>query len=246
MRRTRWQLVLQKPKTPLTENQLAGEIIVADNGSTDGSYDIAKRLGARVIHVTERGYGNTLMQGIAAARGELIIMGDADDSYDFREIPNFVVKLRQGFDIVQGCRLRSGGGTIIPGAMPFLHRIWGNPNVFLPCPALVQITASRRLLRNARLPKGLLQSPRSTLRGNGIRHRDDHQGEPAQQTDQRDSDYASSRRQKKITRRTYARFATVGVPFVFFWFTARAGYFCCPECFWFASVRWVTPSHYLV
>jgi glycosyltransferase involved in cell wall biosynthesis len=67
------------------------------------------------------------MGGIAAARGKFIIMGDADDSYDFRHIPRFVEKLRQGIDLVQGCRLPSGGGTVLPGAMPFLHRWWGNP-----------------------------------------------------------------------------------------------------------------------
>jgi glycosyltransferase involved in cell wall biosynthesis len=118
---------IHKARGVLTDCQIDGEIIVADNGSTDGSDNIAEQLGARVIHVKERGYGNALIHGIAAARGEFIIMGDADDSYDFREIPNFVAKLRQGFDIVQGCRLSSGGGTIAPGAMPFLHRVWGNP-----------------------------------------------------------------------------------------------------------------------
>jgi glycosyltransferase involved in cell wall biosynthesis len=80
-----------------------------------------------VVHVKERGYGNALIHGISAARGEYIVMGDADDSYDFREIPNFVRKLREGFDLVQGCRLPTGGGTILSGAMPFLHRFWGNP-----------------------------------------------------------------------------------------------------------------------
>ena len=118
---------IKKSRDTLSEHHIDSEIIVADNGSSDGSNDIAKQLGARVVHVKERGYGNALIQGISAAHGEFIIMGDADDSYDFREIPNFVVKLRQGFDLVQGCRLPSGGGTILPGAMPFLHRVWGNP-----------------------------------------------------------------------------------------------------------------------
>ncbi len=118
---------IEKALTALHEQQIDGEVIVADNGSTDGSQDIAKALGARVIQVEARGYGNALMQGISAAHGEFVIMGDADDSYDFRELPRFVVKLRQGFDLVQGCRLPSGGGTIVPGAMPFLHRVWGNP-----------------------------------------------------------------------------------------------------------------------
>src|SRR5438270_661888 len=73
------------------------------------------------------GYGNALMGGIAAARGRYVIMGDADDSYDFREVPQFVERLRAGNDLVQGCRLPSGGGTVRPGAMPFLHRRIGNP-----------------------------------------------------------------------------------------------------------------------
>jgi glycosyltransferase involved in cell wall biosynthesis len=116
-----------KAERALNEQKIAGEIIVADNGSTDGSQAIATKLGARLINVRERGYGSALMGGILAARGKYIIMGDADDSYDFLETPKFVEKLREGFDIVQGCRLASGGGTVRPGAMPFLHRAWGNP-----------------------------------------------------------------------------------------------------------------------
>jgi glycosyltransferase involved in cell wall biosynthesis len=118
---------IEKAARALNEHKLAGEIIVADNGSTDGSQSIATRLGARLIHVTEKGYGNALMGGIAAARGKFIIMGDADDSYDFFEIPKFVAKLREGYDLVMGCRLPSGGGKVLPGAMPALHRLWGNP-----------------------------------------------------------------------------------------------------------------------
>ncbi len=104
-----------------------GEVIVADNGSTDGSQELARAAGARVVVAAERGYGAALLAGIAAARGTYVIMGDADDSYDFREIPRFVAKLREGYELVQGCRLPSGGGIIKPGAMPFLHRWWGNP-----------------------------------------------------------------------------------------------------------------------
>ena len=118
---------LEKAQRALCEHKIAGEIIVADNGSTDGSQAIATRMGARLVHVESKGYGTALMGGIAAARGKFVIMGDADDSYDFLEIPRFVGKLRAGFDLVQGCRLPSGGGTVLPGAMPPLHRWWGNP-----------------------------------------------------------------------------------------------------------------------
>jgi glycosyltransferase involved in cell wall biosynthesis len=106
---------------------IRGEVVVADNGSTDGSREIARGAGARVAEVRERGYGNALMGGITAARGRYVVMGDADDSYDFGQIPRFVERLREGNDLVQGCRLEAGGGKVMPGAMPVLHRWWGNP-----------------------------------------------------------------------------------------------------------------------
>ncbi|MFQ5526412.1 MAG: glycosyltransferase family 2 protein [Thermoanaerobaculia bacterium] len=118
---------IRKAQRAMSEHGIGGEVIVADNGSTDGSRAIAEELGARVVPVGERGYGSALMGGIAAARGQFVIMGDADDSYDFTEVPRFVEKLREGYDIVQGCRLPGGGGRVMPGAMPLLHRIWGNP-----------------------------------------------------------------------------------------------------------------------
>ena len=118
---------IEQAQRALKEHGMTGEIIVADNGSVDGSQDIARRLGARVVEVQPRGYGNALRGGISAARGTFVIMGDADESYDFRELPKFVQKLRDGYDLAQGCRLPAGGGTIRPGAMPRLHRWWGNP-----------------------------------------------------------------------------------------------------------------------
>jgi hypothetical protein len=108
----------------LRESGISGEVVVADNGSTDGSQQLATDAGARVVPVSEKGYGNALMGGIVAARGEYVIMGDADDSYDFTNLMPFVEKLRAGADLVMGNRFKGG---IEPGAMPKLHRYLGNP-----------------------------------------------------------------------------------------------------------------------
>jgi hypothetical protein len=116
-----------KARAALREASMAGEVVVADNGSTDGSRALAEAAGARVVPVAARGYGSALMGGIAAARGRYVVMGDADDSYDFGEVPKFVARLREGCELVQGCRLPSGGGTVLPGAMPPSHRWLGNP-----------------------------------------------------------------------------------------------------------------------
>ena len=115
---------IKKAQEAFREGSISGEIIVADNGSTDGSQEISSRLGARVIPVKERGYGAALMGGIAAASGKYVIMGDADDSYDFGHIPRFLDELRAGDDLVMGNRFRGG---ILPGAMPPLHKYLGNP-----------------------------------------------------------------------------------------------------------------------
>lgn len=120
-------ICIKKALMGIERARIPGEVIVADNGSTDESVAIAGRCGARVVHVSEKGYGNALMSGIESALGRYVIMGDADDSYDFLELPGFVEKLDAGADLVQGCRLPRGGGSIRPGAMPFLHRWWGNP-----------------------------------------------------------------------------------------------------------------------
>jgi glycosyltransferase involved in cell wall biosynthesis len=115
---------IRKAQRFLLDHEIAGEIIVADNGSTDGSQVIATQMGARVISVEAKGYGNALMGGIAAARAKYVIMGDADDSYDFADLGLFVEKLREGYDLVMGNRFKGG---IKPGAMPALHRYLGNP-----------------------------------------------------------------------------------------------------------------------
>jgi hypothetical protein len=108
----------------LDDSGVSGEVVVADNGSTDGSQRLAEDAGARVVPVSEKGYGNALMGGILAARGEYVIMGDADDSYDFSNLMPFVTELRGGADLVMGNRFKGG---IAPGAMPPLHRYLGNP-----------------------------------------------------------------------------------------------------------------------
>jgi glycosyltransferase involved in cell wall biosynthesis len=115
---------IQKAGSFLKKSSIQGEIILADNGSTDGSQEIARALGARVIHIAEKGYGNALMGGIDAAQGLYIIMGDADESYDFSALDEFVYKLREGYDLVMGNRFEGG---IKPGAMPIHHRYIGNP-----------------------------------------------------------------------------------------------------------------------
>src|SRR5258705_3417510 len=117
---------VDKAMKAFREAGLPGEVVVADNGSTDGSIEIAEERGARVIRVAERGYGAALRAGIAGARGPYIVMGDADDSYDFTDVPRFVEKLREGHDIVLGNRFRGG---IKPGAMPPLHKYFGNPGL---------------------------------------------------------------------------------------------------------------------
>lgn len=118
------EVCIQKAKTFLETSGVAGEILIADNGSTDGSIEIAKRCGARVEHVSEKGYGAALIGGCKAAKGKYVIMGDADDSYDFLNLMPFVEKLREGYALVMGNRFRGG---IAKGAMPPLHRYIGNP-----------------------------------------------------------------------------------------------------------------------
>ena len=108
-------ICIKKAKSFLTDNNIDGEILIADNGSTDGSQDIARELGARVVDIPEKGYGAALIGGCNAALGKYVIMGDSDDSYDFLNLMPFVEKLREGYDLVMGNRFKGG---IEPGAMP--------------------------------------------------------------------------------------------------------------------------------
>lgn len=115
---------VEKAAATIARLGIRGEVVVVDNGSTDGSREIATAAGARVVPCPTRGYGNALRFGFAAARGRFLIMGDADDSYDFTDLERFIVRLRNGADLVMGNRLK---GTILPGAMPWHHRWIGNP-----------------------------------------------------------------------------------------------------------------------
>jgi glycosyltransferase involved in cell wall biosynthesis len=132
---------IEKAKLGIERSGVRGEIIIADNGSADESVAITEKSGARVVQVSEKGYGKALRGGIQAAAGKWILMGDADDSYDFSDITGFVEKFEEGFELVMGCRLPVGGGTISPGAMPWKNRWIGNPilsfigRLFFKCPA---------------------------------------------------------------------------------------------------------------
>ena len=132
---------IKKAQIGIQKAGVRGEILIADNGSADGSQAIGETLGAHVVAVKEKGYGNAVIGGTRAALGQWIIMGDADDSYDFSEADRFVKKFQEGFELIMGCRLPIGGGKILPGAMPWKNRWLGNPvlsfigRLFFKCPA---------------------------------------------------------------------------------------------------------------
>jgi hypothetical protein len=143
-----------RAREALTRNAIPGEVIVADNDSDDGSRELAEAAGARVVHEPRRGYGSAYLAGFAAARGEFIVMGDADLTYDFDEIPRFVAALQDGADLVIGDRMKN----IHPGAMPWLHRYVGNPLLsgFLNVLFRTGVTDAHcgmRALRTATLPQ---------------------------------------------------------------------------------------------
>ena len=117
-------ICIQKAFRGFQDLGVEGEVVVADNGSTDRSVEIARELGARVVHERRKGYGSALLRGISESKGEIIVMADADDSYDWSAIGSFVRKIREGYDLVMGNRFKGG---IQPGAMPPLHRYLGNP-----------------------------------------------------------------------------------------------------------------------
>ena len=118
------EVCINKAIKCMKENSIKGEVLIADNGSTDGSIEIAKKCGARVANIPRKGYGSALIGGTKEAKGKYCIMGDADDSYDFSNLMPYVEKLRQGYDLVMGNRFKGG---IEKGAMPFLHKYLGTP-----------------------------------------------------------------------------------------------------------------------
>jgi glycosyltransferase involved in cell wall biosynthesis len=132
---------IEKAKLGIQRAGVRGEILIADNGSTDGSQAITEKSGVRLVPVPAKGYGSALIGGVRAAAGKWIIMGDADDSYDFSDLTGFVKKFQAGYELIMGCRLPVGGGTIMPGAMPWKNRWIGNPilsfigRLFFKCPA---------------------------------------------------------------------------------------------------------------
>jgi glycosyltransferase involved in cell wall biosynthesis len=115
---------IEKARACMRSLGIEGEVLVADNGSTDRSVDIALQLGARVVHESTKGYGAALMAGIEAAHGDIVVMADADDSYDWLDMGRFIAKMGEGYDLVMGNRFKGG---IAPDAMPRLHRFVGNP-----------------------------------------------------------------------------------------------------------------------
>jgi hypothetical protein len=120
------ELCIRKALDAFAKSGIHGEVVVADNGSTDGSIEIAEKAGARVVRVRKGGYGSALQGGIARSKGKFIVMGDADDSYDFSAVPEFVKKWHEGYDVVMGNRFQ---GEIKPGAMPWSHKYIGNPGL---------------------------------------------------------------------------------------------------------------------
>ena len=152
---------IAKAQLFLEQYGVSGEVLVADNGSTDGSIELATGLNARVVGVPVRGYGAALAAGIAAAKGEYVIMGDSDESYDFSALAPFVAKLREGYDLVMGNRYRGG---ISPGAMPPMHRYFGNPlltalgRLFFSCRSCGDFYCGLRGFRKEAIEKLALQS----------------------------------------------------------------------------------------
>ena len=166
---------IEKARAYLTRSGVVGEVVIADNGSTDGSQAIAQAGGARLVHAEQRGYGAALASGIAAARGKFVIMGDADDSYDFANLDAFVNELRDGADLVMGNRFAGG---IAPGAMPWHHRYIGNPLLSFVGRLFFKTPVRDFHCGHARFFPRRHHEPQPTHHGHGIRLRNGGQGYP--------------------------------------------------------------------
>ena len=182
---------IRKAKRSFAELGVAGEVVVADNGSTDGSQDIARAEGAVVVDVPRRGYGAALIAGIRASRGEYVLMADADDSYALDDLGGFLRELRDGADLVMGNRFR---GRIEPGAMPFLHRYVGNPVLSLVGRLLLPHPRRRLPLRHPRLPPRPGAGARAGHVRHGVRQRDGGPGVAGGAAHPRGADRAPARR----------------------------------------------------
>ena len=139
---------IEKARIGIERSGVRGEILVADNGSKDDSVRIAQKLGARVVHVKEKGYGNALRGGIQAASGKWIVMGDADESYDFSEADRFVKKFQEGFELIAGCRLPNGGGKVYARRDAVFTPLGGQSSLFTDGAKYVRRAHSRCLLRS--------------------------------------------------------------------------------------------------
>ena len=167
---------IRRAHQAIADANIAGEVLIADNGSTDSSIEIAERLGARVVRVTAKGYGNALMGGIAAAGGKYVVMGDADASYDFAHIPRFLGPLREGADLVMGNRFLGG---IEKGAMPPTHQYFGNPALTWLGRLFFAIARWEILLRAARIPERRISTHGPAYDRDGVRYRDGGEGDTA-------------------------------------------------------------------
>ncbi len=165
---------IDKARGFLNRTGIEGEVLVADNGSSDGSPELARAAGARVVHIAERGYGNALIGGIDAARGRFVIMADADGSYDFSQLDAFVEALRAGNTMVIGHRFRGG---IRPGAMPFLHRYLGNPLLSFAGRLLFSSGIGDFHCGLRGVDRAAAAAIGAACPGHGIRERNDRQGD---------------------------------------------------------------------
>ena len=207
---------IEKARIGIERSGVRGEILVADNGSEDDSVQIAQKLGARVVHVKEKGYGNALRGGIQAASGKWIVMGDADESYDFSETDRFVKKFQEGFELVRRLpsaerrRQNSAGRNAIHTSLVREPALFANGATYV-CRAY-----SRCLLRPPWIHTGTVRSAGPSMRRNGIRHRNDHQSQLTRCAHRRNPHYPLILTGARPTHHICAPFGMAGAPCAFF------------------------------